>query len=172
MSVLTVSALTQKAIAIKDILDSDKYDEGSSIEKLEELYEDGRQLVIKEIRHQQSKGDIYSPVMITLEEVAALPRIQQRVNVHRALSKTYRIFIELTWYRCWKQANRQVWKETKDSILKTAGQSIKALPKIEALDVKFEYSVAKEAAKCLTPADGMWKNTSIHSSPWLLLLRN
>lgn len=123
---------------------------------LEKLYELGIQLVRNEVLPEKKITiGIVSPVVITLNEIA-WNLIQHNSPFHRTLSKTYRLFMELTWFQCWKNGQRNTFSETKDKIIKCIEQVLSTLPK-QFIDVRFEYDCAYAAAKCLDVPEQMFE---------------
>lgn len=131
-----------------NVVDSIKgYDMDTATERLEKLYELGIQLVKREVENQAGSREIVSPIVIKLNEIN-WQLIQHNYALHATLCKTYRVFIELTWYQCWQEKETLVWDETKFKTIECAEKSVGNLSE-GFIHIKFEYKCAHAVAKLL-----------------------
>ncbi|MBS0648394.1 MAG: hypothetical protein JSS10_04110 [Verrucomicrobia bacterium] len=156
MATITLKTITETAQSIGTLMTRPNFDPPHAIEQSEILYREGIELVAKEVEGQPIlKEDIVSSVVTELNELVAAENIQNHIPLHQTLSKVYHIFIEITWYQCWRQQQRPVFTTTIEKILNNCDRIRKNLPKDQA-GIWFEYSCAKQAAKCLTPSETVW----------------
>lgn len=135
---------------------TEKFDTDGSIEKAHKLYQQGRELIQGEIQEKPVIKEIVSPVVITLSTVLSLDTIQHQYRLCHHLSKTYRIFMELSWYQCWRQQEIETYNSTRDALINTAEKVATILPP-DQIATKFELRCAEQGARCLFPAESVWK---------------
>lgn len=150
----SISSATVGANQLKTLLTGNSFDVKTAKSIAKRLYQDGIQFVQGELANHPPEGEAIS-VVTALAEVVSLPSIQLNFSLHKALSKAYRIFIELTWHRCFEQ-KLKVFSDTRKILIENSEKLIANLP-ADRQAVKFEYECAKQAAKVLTPAQGFWE---------------
>jgi hypothetical protein len=96
------------------------------------------------------------PVVAYLNEFVLSEQIQHMDPLHQALSKAYRIFVELAWYQCWKQNDRPVSQKTIDAIVHNSNQMLRMLKDRREYRSCFEYSCASQAARLFNPSEPIW----------------
>ncbi|WP_148300672.1 hypothetical protein, partial [Candidatus Protochlamydia sp. R18] len=162
-SVPDLISLTNSASSISSYLKGGKINFSLAEQEANKLYQEGIKLVISEVNKKPIIDEIVSPVVITLSEnfSSTLTLTQHVFTLHRHLSKAYRIFIELTWHQC-SRHGVPTMNETRDDIIENSKGILRILPK-EEVGARFEYRCAKQAAKCLTPVESIWKKLFEHS---------
>ena len=113
MAALSFTTFTQREIVEQAQKMSkaltEKYDTNSVLKNAEELYRKGTELVTLAVANRkQIFPDVVSPVVIELSDVVSLEKIQNETELHRVLSKTYRTFVEYTWYQLWNKGSLPV----------------------------------------------------------------
>ena len=152
---ITLKVVTERAQAIHRAL-TDEFDLDKATQEATKLYQEGIQLVHAQLNSKPLFPEIASPVLFKLDEVVPLSTLQHQFSFHKALSKAYRVFAELTWYQCGMQKRSlTVYPEAKDALIDNSKKITKNLQK-DDIELKFEYGCARQAAKCLTPAGGIW----------------
>ncbi|CAF22780.1 hypothetical protein [Candidatus Protochlamydia amoebophila] len=160
-SVTDLQSITEGAYRIYGCLTDGQFNYKKAIQESNNLYQEGVQLAIAEVNTKPIIEEIVSPVVCTLNDIVSLGSTQHLVSFHQSLSKTYRIFIELTWYRCWCQGSLPTLNETRDTIMENSKRILSVLPKKE-IGARFEYRCAEQAAKCLVPVKSIWKKFCNH----------
>lgn len=122
---------------------------------LEELFVQAVQVLHAQFNSQFLLKNTALSVVVGLDRLVGCEEIQGEVELHRTLSKVYRICVELTWHQKWKQLNGTVWPETRDKVI---AHSARMVPGASAtsLEQAFEYRCAQQAAKCLVPTEDEW----------------
>lgn len=155
MGAITLETVTARAQNVEHLLKHGfRVKEAKQEAKL--LYQDGIQLILAYHHHKPLFKETVSPVAIQLDRVVGLDIIQGHVSLHRAISKAYRVFIELTLHQYLNKKEVPTLAETKESMLQHAGRFAKNLSK-SSVAVGFEYACAEEAARCLTADRGTWE---------------
>jgi hypothetical protein len=157
---ITLQTITERAQGIHRSF-TERFDIEHAKQEAEQLYQEGLQLVHAEVNGKPLLKEIVSSVVFELNEVIPLGSIQHQVPLHQTFSKVYRVFIELTWYQCWRQRQQPVYSDYRDKIIANSNLVMTVLPE-DQIGVRFEYSCAEQAAKCLTPSEKIWKKYLDH----------
>ncbi|CAM0117458.1 hypothetical protein RSOCI_03815 [Rhabdochlamydiaceae symbiont of Dictyostelium giganteum] len=112
---------------------------------LENLYQEGLKLVRAEVQSRPLTNMVLTQVIITLTRDIDWKGIQNYYGIHYALSKVYRIFLELIWYRSFDTHNT-LSIETKKNLLNHIGLILKEMPCSYSF-IHFEYECAIQAIK-------------------------
>lgn len=158
---ITLQVVTERAQAIYKCL-TDEFDLDKASQVANQLYQEGIQLVQAQVRNKPLFPEIASSVLVVLDKSVPLPEAQHQYVFHRALSKAYRVFAELTWYQCLHQKKLPVFTETRKALIDNSQKITETLPK-EEIELLFEYRCARQAAKCLTPSESIWKKYLDHA---------
>lgn len=155
MTTVTFQTLDKRAQDIQQYLKNDQVKEAR--QEAKQLYQDGLKIAIGLVEDQPTEtGEIdATPTMLILDEIIRSDKIQHAIPLHRTLCKTYRLFIELTWYQCKSQGMKTFGQNVQD-ILANSKRIYRASSDKE-IRTKFEYRCAKEAAKCLDPTYNTWE---------------
>lgn len=156
----TIQTTTEKAQKALKVV-TEGFDEEAAKQLLTALYADGIQSIKAELQGKSLFPDTANPVMDYLSQMVSLETLQNQTDLHRALSKTYRVFVELTWYQAWHKGEETtdipIFPATKDKAIKCSVDMIEILAKRHnAPEVEFEYRMAQEAAKLLMPSESIW----------------
>ncbi|WP_213105197.1 hypothetical protein [Candidatus Protochlamydia amoebophila] len=160
-SVPDLNSLTNSAYSISSYLKDGNFKVSLAAQEANNLYQEGIKLVVSEVNKKPIIDEIVSPVVITLSEIFSSKLTQHAFILHRHLSKTYRIFIELTLHQCSRHGSVPITNETRDDIIKNSKEILCILPK-EEVGARFEYRCAEQAAKCLKVVKSFWKKSPEH----------
>lgn len=153
----TLQSVTERARSICDSVTGLNFRLQEATQRTEALYKDGIELVKSEVANRPTlKNEVVSPVLDALNTIVASPALQHQQPFHQSLSRAYRVFVELTWHQCWRQNDRPSFASTKEEIITKCSLIKSTLTKDQA-EAIFEYSCAKQAGKCLTPSEGVWR---------------
>ncbi|MGR3912017.1 MAG: hypothetical protein QRY71_01735 [Candidatus Rhabdochlamydia sp.] len=114
---------------------------------LEKLYQKGADLIDREVTNRSFTPMDLTQIFTQLDQTLPWGPIKLQDSIHKTLAKTYRIFLELTWYRACLERRSISLKMTKNLQLIVSG-SAGALP-ITHLSTCFEYKCFQQAAKLL-----------------------
>lgn len=144
---INLRSVTETAQNIHHYLKED-FDIDKAKKEAENLYQNGIQLVVGEVKGQPVFSEIALPVIAELNKIVLLDSAQHQFSFHNSLSKAYRIFVELTWHQ-YLQLELPASIETIDKTIENIACMRKTLPK-DHIYTRFEYSCTMQAAKLLT----------------------
>lgn len=150
---LSLQSAKYQAIQITDLLKK-KFDIDRAALIAKELYREGVEITAFEVKGNGSKRDYFTPVMLEIEKSVSNPDLQHHFKMHNVLSRVYRLFTDLTWYKCWTTkipADRQ----TRTQTLQVCRDRLAILPE-SAIKARFEYECAIEGATILEDSKGTW----------------
>jgi len=160
MATITLQSVMEQAQLVHRSL-SERFDMVTAKENTNDLYQIGIKLVHAEAENTPYFKDIVSPVVIELNKVVTLNTLQHQREIHLPLSKAHRVFSDLIWFQCSKQRSLPVFTETRDELISATKKITKTFP--GEVYLKFEYSCARQAAKCLTPSENIWNKYIDHA---------
>lgn len=151
--ILNITALTTRTQAIQENLaGGSNYKPTEAVREAKQLYKDGLTIIAKVVRGEEF--DVVTPVVVTLSKILTdvsdnkiKEMIQHEYRLHRYLSKSYRVFVELMWYQC-KALGMPTMEETREDITKSSSSARSFLGEKE-IKSKFNYRCTKEAATLL-----------------------
>jgi hypothetical protein len=152
---ISLQAMMEEAQTMHKSL-TEKFEVSSAREKARRLYQDGIKLIAAEVRERPLIPDVVLPVADEIGKTLALDSIQLQYPLIRALSKAYRVFVELTWHQCWRQGKLAIRPGLIENIRSTTEAVAKPLSMTSFVDVHFEIACTVEATKCLKPTDSIW----------------
>jgi hypothetical protein len=155
MTAITLQTVTEAAMAIQSCLTNGVFNFVEAQRKSDRLYSDALELVRAECNSAPLFTQDVLPVALTLDEVVPEKKIQHLDDLQSSLSKTYRVFIELTWHQCWRNKNRPVYSSDIQGLISNSDKLMKQLSK-DQIATRFEYSCARQAARYLNPTDSIW----------------
>jgi hypothetical protein len=158
---ISFDIIKQRTLEINNLLE--RLDTKSAEQEAQQLYQEGIQLVAMEASGKPIANGDALLIAHKLNDVIATNGIEHQLPFLRAISKVYRIFLELTWTYSWRQNQMPVHTDTRDKILQSADRMITLLEGHQAeIETQFEYRCAKQAAKCLTPSEKIWNKYLDH----------
>lgn len=149
----TLEGMKEKALAIKNSV-NEPHGIESATSKAKLLYQEGITLLKSQVKGKPLFFDIVSPVVVILNQID-LEMVQHDTFFLQTLSKTYSLFIELTSIQCRDQQNMPIFGETVDAINRISDRMICAFSN-RNINIFFEYSCAREAAKGLHRVGGFY----------------
>lgn len=150
---LSLQSATAQAKQIHVLLKKD-FDTPHAILAARKLYREGVDAIALEVKGTSSEKNFFTPVMLEVEKLISNPQLQHHVPLHNVLSRVYRLFTDLTWYKCWT-TKTSVFRETRKQTLENCRNLLLALPK-GAIKARFEYKCVLQGAKLLVDSKGTW----------------
>ncbi|CAM0117457.1 hypothetical protein RSOCI_03810 [Rhabdochlamydiaceae symbiont of Dictyostelium giganteum] len=138
--------LTQKVNAVCKLWEESSDSIGTQ-KGLEDLYLEGLKLVTAEVQLRPLTGTILTQIVTSINDKVTWKNFESRYDVHASLSKTYRIFLELVWYRSFF-TNDTVSKSTKQDLFDKAVVNLECIPQAYP-SIRFEYECSRQAIKVL-----------------------
>ena len=151
---ISLQAVTESAQEIRCLL-TERFDHNLATERTEKLYQTALLIIRGLCENEALFPEIVSPVVSILNDVISLESIQNLDPLIRVLSKTYRVFVELSWYQCWQQKQCLTHTETIEKIRANCAQVQAILPRKEFL-ARFEFSCTEQALRLLKPTENIW----------------
>lgn len=119
------------------------------------LYRDGLKIASEELNGKSEAVQYYTPVVEALHQTVCLSGFQHDVPLHKALSKAFRIFAELTMRRCFKNQT-PLNPVTRTSLLQNCDNILSTLCFTNMIRARFEYKCARQSVKMIEGTSVYW----------------
>lgn len=154
--------LVDKIQNIRQLLMDEYYKQTKAQEEANWLYTQAEQLVHEEVWNKSLFAESVLPIVVVYGDVMELIAKKELNDIDlvlfRDLTRAYRLFIELTWYQCWREERQEqdrwpISDEVLRKILSHAEFYCKMLEnkaiENKVIDVRFEWKCIEQAAHCL-----------------------
>lgn len=135
-------------------------------EECKKLYQQSLQVIAAEINKKPLlQEEEILPIITEIDNTLECKGYQDSIPFLRTISKVYRIFIELRWYKPWMSAQEMpVFDEVRDGFIEKTSQLETLLSRRKnCSDIIFELKCAQRAAMRLTPSEALWKKYTKHA---------
>ncbi len=152
-------SLTQRTCSMYEMLEKKPISAHDTDELIGQLVEFGNEVISNKVAGEQNEfKSEFTLLTLKIINILSLDSIQHSDNLKYQLSKAARIFVEITMFQN-HEHKRNVYKETKDEIIRQLAQVKSTLPKTEVGTV-FETECCLAAAELLGYEEGLFTNTA------------
>ncbi len=154
-----------RTVEMKKSIKQKDYDRVSSTAQA--IYQDGIDIVRGEVCGQSIVAEELTDVMISLADLSNSHHIQHKLHVLIPVLKALRVMTEITWYQCSRNGKQRIYTEDRDNIINLTNRLKEVFPKYAKMEkgvllssagARYELACIKQAAKCLSPSDSLWKS--------------